>query len=87
MEKLLEIFNKDTRYIKGIGPHKASLLKKKLGICTLGDILDYFPSQYRDLSSCKRIVEIREDEEVCLKAKIITYRKRFFRKGVYSEDS
>ena len=83
MEKLLEIFNKDTRYIKGIGPHKASLLKKKLGICTLRDILDYFPSQYRDLSSCKRIVEVKEDEEVCLKAKIITYRKRFFRKGVY----
>lgn len=42
------------QYVKGVGPHKAEILKK-LGIHTVEDVLYYFPRTHQD----RRIVPIR----------------------------
>jgi len=33
-------------YLKGVGPLRADLLKKELGIFLFGDLLDHFPYRY-----------------------------------------
>ena len=35
--------NQKIEFVKGVGPHKASLLNKEIGIYTLYDMLHYFP--------------------------------------------
>jgi ATP-dependent DNA helicase RecG len=37
-------------YLKGVGPQRADLLKKELGIFTFGDLLHFFPFRYIDRS-------------------------------------
>ena len=34
--------NQKIEFVKGVGPHKASLLNKEIGIYTLYDMLHYF---------------------------------------------
>ncbi|MGZ3882753.1 MAG: hypothetical protein ACXVPD_00890, partial [Bacteroidia bacterium] len=35
-------------YLKGIGPHKAEVLQKELGVFTFRDLLTYYPFRYID---------------------------------------
>jgi ATP-dependent DNA helicase RecG len=35
-------------YLKGVGPNRATLLKKELGINTYQDLLNLFPNRYLD---------------------------------------
>lgn len=44
-------------YLKGVGPQRADLLRKELGIFTFGDLLYFFPFRYIDRS---RYFSIRE---------------------------
>jgi ATP-dependent DNA helicase RecG len=44
-------------YLKGVGPQRADLLKKELGIFTFGDLLHFFPFRYIDRS---RYFTVRE---------------------------
>lgn len=46
------------QYIKGIGPKRASVLKK-LGIETVRDLLYYFPRDYIDLTRVENIADVR----------------------------
>ncbi len=58
-------------YLKGVGPQKAQLLHKELGIKTYGDLLFHFPYRYVDRSSFTKINEIQHAENhVLLKGKI-----------------
>jgi ATP-dependent DNA helicase RecG len=58
-------------YLKGVGPQKAQLLQKELGIKTYGDLLFHFPYRYVDRSSFTKINEIQYAENhVLLKGKI-----------------
>ena len=58
-------------YLKGVGPQKAQLLHKELGIKTYGDLLFHFPYRYVDRSSFTKINEIQYAENhVLLKGKI-----------------
>ncbi|MBL6667228.1 MAG: ATP-dependent DNA helicase RecG [Crocinitomicaceae bacterium] len=58
-------------YLKGVGPQKAQLLHKELGIKTYGDLLFHFPYRYVDRSSFTNINEIQYAENhVLLKGKI-----------------
>ena len=43
----------DVRYIKGVGEQRAKALAR-LGVHTLGDLLNYFPRAYEDKSEAKR---------------------------------
>ena len=54
--------NQKIEFVKGVGPHKASLLNKEIGIYTLYDMLHYFPFRYEDRSEIKKISNITEDE-------------------------
>ena len=48
-------------YLKGVGPAKAELLKKELGIFTFGHLLLHFPFRYIDRSKIYPIAEVTED--------------------------
>ncbi|MFZ5554061.1 MAG: ATP-dependent DNA helicase RecG [Bacteroidota bacterium] len=59
-------------YLKGVGPQRAEVLRKELGIYTCGDFLSYFPFRYVDRSKFYKISEIDgEMPFVQLKGKII----------------
>lgn len=60
-------FEKDVKYIKGVGPNRVNLLNK-LGIFTLKDLITYYPREYEDRSKPKTISEIADNEEVLIKA-------------------
>lgn len=49
----------DVKFIKGIGPARAELIGKELGIRTVSDLLRYYPSGYADRSRIYRIADLR----------------------------
>ena len=75
-------FDKDVRFIKGVGPNRVELLNK-LGIFTLEDILTYFPRTYEDRGKYKLISELDNEEVAPFKA-IVTNRitENRIRKGM-----
>ncbi len=48
----------DIKFLSGVGPQRAELLEKEIGIRTMGDMLNYFPYRYVDRSKVYRISEI-----------------------------
>ena len=61
----------DVRYIKGIGEQRAKALNK-LGICTLRDLIAWFPRKYDDRRQAKRIADLVPGETACVAAMIAT---------------
>lgn len=49
-------------FLKGVGPNRAEVLKKELGIFTFRQLLDYYPFRYIDKSKVYAIAEIDSDE-------------------------
>ncbi|MEP7278060.1 MAG: ATP-dependent DNA helicase RecG [Bacteroidota bacterium] len=45
-------------YLKGVGPQRADLLKKELGIFTFNDLLEHFPHRHIDKTKISLIKEI-----------------------------
>lgn len=52
----------DIKYLKGIGPKRAELLDKNLGIKTYYDLLYHFPTHYIDRRSVYRIIDFAGDD-------------------------
>lgn len=52
--------DQDVTYLQGVGPRRALLLSQDVGIRTVGELLDYFPTRYEDRS---RFYTIRTLEE------------------------
>ncbi len=50
-------------YLKGVGPHRAEVLKKELGIFTCRDLLFHFPFRYIDRTKFHRIRDIHTEGE------------------------
>ncbi len=50
--------NQDIKYLQGVGPQRADLLKRELDIKTVGDLLTYYPYKYIDRSHFYRICDI-----------------------------
>lgn len=48
-------------YLPGVGPKKKEVLSKELGICTYGDLINYFPYKHVDRSRIYAIHEIEGD--------------------------
>ncbi|MEO6304597.1 MAG: ATP-dependent DNA helicase RecG [Bacteroidia bacterium] len=48
-------------YLKGIGPQRAEVLKKELGIFTYRDLLTYYPFRYVDRTKFYTIKEIQDE--------------------------
>ncbi len=53
--------NTDIKYLAGVGPKRAELLNKQLGIRSCRDLLYYFPFRYVDRSRIYTIAELTSD--------------------------
>lgn len=49
-------------YLKGVGPQRAEVLKKELGIFTFGDLLNYFPFRYVDRTQLVKVNDITDED-------------------------
>ena len=71
---MLDLDQRDVKYLPGVGPARAALLKSELRITTLQDLLYYFPYKYIDRS---RIFQVREVDGtmpyIQLKGKILSF--------------
>lgn len=55
---MTEFLNTPIEFLKGVGPQRAELLKKELGIFTFSDLLEYFPFRYVDRSNYNLVNEL-----------------------------
>ena len=51
----------EIQFLPGVGPKRAELLQKELGVSTVGDLLRLYPFRYIDRSSVVRIADARPD--------------------------
>jgi ATP-dependent DNA helicase RecG len=59
-------------YLKGVGPNRADLLRKELGIHTYQDFINFFPNRYLDKTRFYKIKELQQNSsEVQVTGKII----------------
>ena len=57
----MEILSTPIEFLKGVGPARANLLRKELGIFTYYDLLTYFPFRYLDKSQIYNISDLHVD--------------------------
>ena len=57
----------DIQYLKGVGEKRAVLLRK-LGICTVDDLLHFYPRTYEDWTNIRAIEEAAIGETCCVLA-------------------
>jgi ATP-dependent DNA helicase RecG len=70
-----QLADQEIKYLKGVGPKRAELLEKELGIKTCRDLLYFFPYKYIDRSRIYLIKEIDTAQAfIQLKGKITTFR-------------
>ncbi|MDI1354622.1 MAG: ATP-dependent DNA helicase RecG [bacterium] len=55
------MLDRPIEYLKGIGPQRAEVLKKELGIFFFGDLLTHYPFRYVDRTKFHAIREISEE--------------------------
>lgn len=68
--------HRDIQYLPGVGPQRADVLNKELGIATLHDLLYYFPYKHIDRSRLYYIHEIDGNMPyIQLRGKILSYEK------------
>ena len=53
-----DILRNPIEYLKGVGPQRADLLKKELGIFTFNDLLHHFPYRHVDKTKVNHVSEI-----------------------------
>ena len=61
------------QFLSGVGPKRAELLRRELGIETLNDLINLYPFRYIDRSGVTPIAEVRSDlASVQIKARVVT---------------
>ena len=55
---MIDLSTRDIKFLQGVGPQRATVLNKELGICSFKDLLYYFPYKYVDRSRLYLIREI-----------------------------
>lgn len=64
----------DIKYLKGVGPKRAELLKKELGITSAYDLVRHYPTHYLDRSKIYTIRELNDDMPyVQIRGRFITF--------------
>ena len=63
--------NLDVKFVKGVGPNRATLLNK-IGINSLYDLITYYPRDYEDRSNPKKIAEVMDGEETLIEAIVVS---------------
>jgi len=70
------ILTTDIKYLKGMGPKRAELFAKELGIFTVGDLLRYYPYKYIDRTKIYAIAEINNSQtHIQLRGRITSFRR------------
>lgn len=54
-------FDTPIEYLKGVGPQRAALLSKELGIVTFGDLIQHYPFRYEDRTRFYTIAELSDE--------------------------
>jgi len=73
--------NTGIRYLKGVGEKRAENFAK-LGIFTIGDLLEFFPRDYEDRRKTLRISELSAGDKACISAYVSSsIRTRKIRRG------
>ena len=68
------ILDQDIMYLPGVGPKKKEILSKELGICSYGDLLEYYPYKYVDRTKVFHISELTSEMPfVQIKGKILSF--------------
>jgi ATP-dependent DNA helicase RecG len=69
-----EFLQQDIKFLPGVGPQRAELLKKELKIFTFDDLLYYFPYKYIDRTKFYKIAEVTSTMSyIQLKGSIIRF--------------
>ncbi|WP_406683578.1 ATP-dependent DNA helicase RecG [Seonamhaeicola sp. MEBiC1930] len=69
-------------YLKGVGPNRADLLKKELGIHTYQDLLNLFPNRYIDRTKYYKINQIQQNSaEIQVVGKITGFKEVAQKRG------
>ncbi|WP_053970432.1 ATP-dependent DNA helicase RecG [Mangrovimonas sp. ST2L15] len=69
-------------YLKGVGPNRAELLRKELGIHTYQDLINLFPNRYLDRTQYYKIGQLqRNNSEVQVIGKIIGFKEVAQKRG------
>ena len=71
----------DIQFLPGVGPKRAELLRKELGVETVGELLRIYPFRYIDRSSFVRIADARPDMAY------VQIRARVVRVNLYANSS
>ena len=67
--------SQNIQYLPGVGPRRAALLGKELGITTLGDLIHFYPFRYIDRGAIHRIADLVPDMAYLqIKATVISSR-------------
>lgn len=67
------ILQSPVEYIKGVGPQKADLLKKELGIFTFKDLLEHYPLRHLDKTKVEKIAQLNYTTEYAQVAGKLTF--------------
>jgi ATP-dependent DNA helicase RecG len=71
---MINLASNELKYLSGVGPKRAEMLNKELGILTFEDLLYYFPYKYIDRSKFYTIRELQSDTAyIQLKGKITRF--------------
>lgn len=54
----MSVLSTAIEYLKGVGPAKADLLKKEIGVFRYGDLLQFYPYRYVDRSQFYKVADI-----------------------------
>ncbi len=64
----------DIKYLKGVGPRRAELLKKELGIATGYDLVRHYPTHYLDRSKVYTVRELNDEMPyVQIRGRFVTF--------------
>ena len=64
-------YESDVRILKGIGDAKAKLLLR-LGISSVGDLLEHYPVRFEDRRTVTPIFSCEDGASVCVTARVVT---------------
>jgi ATP-dependent DNA helicase RecG len=58
----LNLHHTKITYLKGVGPARADILSKELGIRTIGDLVNFFPNRYIDRTRFYKITDLSDSK-------------------------
>lgn len=78
-----DLLNQNITILNGIGQKRAESFRT-LGVYTVEDLLRFYPRAYEDRTQIKKIAEIKEGDNVCIRARAVSpLKENFIRKNMY----